>query len=390
MRFDATDEQHQLQAITRRFLEDTAPLTTVRLWGDKNPAGFDRDWWRRASDLGWTSLLVPESRGGSAAPSTGAGAGVGGLGGLANLAIVAEERGRLVAPGPLLPVSVAAWTLAVADADAPAEAESTATLEASLSGDTVCTWAVGESEQSWLTASPPVTAVPRGASLELSGIARAIESGADSDSYVVAASMGDDVLHVLVPAEIAGLRRERAGSLDLVRRHADLTFDGVVVPASSVIVGAGRGRSVQDRQGHIANIIQCAEMAGAAARAFEVTLEYTAQRCSFGRPLASYQVLKHRLADMKLWIEASRAAVEGAVTAVVQESPSASHLVSAAKLYVGRKATDIVQDCIQMHGGIGVTWEHDLHLYLRRVTTDRQLLGTPVDHALRLASLIGL
>ena len=93
-------------------------------------------------------------------------------------------------------------------------------LEASLSGDTVCTWAVGESEQSWLTASPPVTAVPRGASLELSGIARAIESGADSDSYVVAASMGDDVLHVLVPAEIAGLRRERAGSLDLVRRHA--------------------------------------------------------------------------------------------------------------------------------------------------------------------------
>jgi alkylation response protein AidB-like acyl-CoA dehydrogenase len=75
---------------------------------------------------------------------------------------------------------------------------------------------------------------------------------------------------------------------------------------------------------------------------------------------------------------------------VVQESPSASHLVSAAKLYVGRKATDIVQDCIQMHGGMGVTWEHDLHLYLRRVTTNRQLLGTPADHALHLASLIGL
>ena len=230
----------------------------------------------------------------------------------------------------------------------------------------------------------------RGTSLELTGTARAIESGADSDSFVVAVKMGDAVLHVLVPAEIAGLRRERVRSLDLVRRHADLTFDGVVVPAASVIVGAARGRSVLERQGNIANIVQCAEMVGAATRAFEMTLEYTADRSSFGRPLASYQVLKHRMADMKLWIEASQAAVEGAVAAVAEGSASASQLVSAAKLYVGRKAPDIVQDCIQMHGGIGVTWEHDLHLYLRRVTTDRQLLGTPVDHALRLASLIGL
>jgi alkylation response protein AidB-like acyl-CoA dehydrogenase len=386
MRFDATDEQQQLQATTRRFLEDTAPLTTVRLWGDKNPAGFDRDWWRRAADLGWTSLLVPESQGGSAGET--------GLEGLADLAIVAEERGRLVAPGPLLPVSVAAWTLAVADADSEAKVACQRTLEAVLSGDAVCSWVVGqgggESEQSWLSAPPPIEAVSRGTSLELTGTARAIESGADSDSFVVVVRIGDAVLHVLVPAEIAGLRRERVRSLDLVRRHADLTFDGVVVPAASVIVGTARGRSVLERQGNIANIVQCTEMVGAAARAFEMTLEYTSDRSSFGRPLASYQVLKHRLADMKLWIEASQAAVEGAVAAVAEGSASASQLVSAAKLYVGRKAPDIVQDCIQMHGGIGVTWEHDLHLYLRRVTTDRQLLGTPVDHALRLASLIGL
>lgn len=391
MRFDATDEQRQLESITRRFLEDTVPLTTVRLWGDKSPAGFDRDWWRRAADLGWTSLLVPEHLGGSAAPSSDAGTtSTTGVAGLADLAIVAEERGRLVSPGPLLPVSVAAWTLAVGDADARTDMERATALEATLSGASVCTWAVGEAEQSWLTAAPPVTAVSRGTSLELSGTARAIESGADSDSFVLATGFGDAVLHVLVPAEIDGLHKERIHSLDLVRRHADLTFDGVVVPASSVIVGAGRGRAVLERQGHIANIVQCAEMIGAAARAFEMTLDYTAERCSFGRPLASYQVLKHRFADMKLWIEASHAAVEGAVTAVAGDSPFAAQLVSAAKLYVGRTAPDIVQDCIQMHGGIGVTWEHDLHLYLRRVTTDRQLLGTPVDHALRLASLIGL
>ena len=379
MRLDATEEQQQLQTITRRFLEDTAPLTAVRLWGDQNPSGFDRDWWRRAADLGWTSLLVPESQGGSAA-------GEAGMEGLCNLAIVAEERGRLVSPGPLLPASVAAWTLATADPDA----EVGATLEATLSGTTVCAWVVGEGEQSWLAVAPPVHAVRRGGSLELAGTARAIESGADSECLLVAARLGDAVVHLLVPAEIAGLRRERAGSLDLVRRHADLTFDGVVVPESSVVTGAERGRAVLMRQGQIANIILCAEMVGAASRAFELTLENAGERYSFGRPLASYQVLKHRLADMKLWIEASHAAVEGAVAAVAEDSPQAAQLVSTAKLYVGRKATDIVQDCIQMHGGMGVTWEHDLHLYLRRVSTNRQLLGTPVDHALHLASLVGL
>jgi alkylation response protein AidB-like acyl-CoA dehydrogenase len=378
VRFDASDEQRQLQAITRRFLEVTAPLTTVRLLGEKSPAGFDRDWWRRAADLGWTSLLVPESQGGSS----------NGESGLADLAIVAEERGRLVSPGPLLPTSIAAWTLAAAEPGAGHDVD--AVLEATLSGNAVSVWVAGEGPGSWVTSPPAVTALPRGGSFELRGTARAVEAGADGDWLVVAASTDGAVIHLLVPAEVPGLRRERVSSLDLVRRHADLAFDGVVVPDSSVVIGTERGQSVLERQGQIANIIQCAELVGAANRAFEMTLEYAGERYSFGRPLASYQVLKHRLADMKLWIEASYAAVEGAVTAVTLNSPLTAQLVSTAKLYVGRKAADIVQDCIQIHGGIGVTWEHDLHLYLRRVTTNRQLMGTPADHALHLATLMGL
>jgi alkylation response protein AidB-like acyl-CoA dehydrogenase len=131
-------------------------------------------------------------------------------------------------------------------------------------------------------------------------------------------------------------------------------------------------------------------MVGAAWRAFEVCLAFASERYSFGRPLASYQVLKHRFADMKLWLEAAAAAVEGAVAAVAGEAPDAAERVSAAKLYAGQKSTDIVQDCVQIHGGMGITWEHDLHLYLRRVTTDRQLMGTPAEHAEHLAALIGL
>jgi alkylation response protein AidB-like acyl-CoA dehydrogenase len=379
MRFDASDEQQQLQTTTRRFLEDSAPLTAVRLLAEKSPAGFDRDWWRRAADLGWTSFLVPENLGGS---STG-GAGLG------DLAIVAEERGRLVSPGPLVPTTVAAWTLAEAVA-AGASGDAVAVLEATLSGDAVCAWVSGEPMGSWVNAPPAVTAVRDAHSLELRGTARAIEAGADGDWLVIAADLGGDVLHLLIPAETRGVERQRISSLDLVRRHADIEFDGVVVPDSSIIIETPRGQTVRTRQGQIANVVQCAEMVGAAARAFELTLEYAAARSSFGRPLASYQVLKHRMADMKLWIEASQAAVEGAVVAVTLDSAQAAQAVSTAKLYVGRKAADIVQDCIQIHGGIGVTWEHDLHLYLRRVTTNRQLLGTPADHADHLATLIGL
>jgi alkylation response protein AidB-like acyl-CoA dehydrogenase len=379
MRFDASAEQHELQATTRRFLESTVPLTALRLLGEKSPAGFDRDWWRRAGDLGWTSLLVPENLGGSG----GSGAG------LAELAIVAEEQGRLVTPGPLVPTSVSAWTLAQAEQTDTVRA----TLDAIGSGEAVCAWVRGHGDGPWPQSLPAVRAVRTNDTLSLTGVAGAVEAGADADHLLVAVCLDDQVVHVLVHAERAeraGLKRQRMSSLDLVRRHADLIFDHTEIPRAATVIEGDRGRTILRRQGQVANVLQCAEMVGAATRTFEMCLEFAAERYSFGRPLASYQVLKHRFADMKLWLEASAAAVEGAVAAVADDAPDAAERVSAAKLYVGHKSTDIVQDCIQVHGGIGVTWEHDLHLYLRRVTMDRQLMGTPAEHTEYLATLIGL
>jgi alkylation response protein AidB-like acyl-CoA dehydrogenase len=121
-------------------------------------------------------------------------------------------------------------------------------------------------------------------------------------------------------------------------------------------------------------------------RVFAMTLEYLGDRYSFGRPLASYQALKHRVADQKLWLEASNAIATGAARAVASEGSDAAELVSAAKAWIGPHATELVQDCIQLHGGIGVTWEHDLHLYLRRVTVNRATHGTPAEHAERVAA----
>ena len=135
-------------------------------------------------------------------------------------------------------------------------------------------------------------------------------------------------------------------------------------------------------------MLQLAETVGALDRVFEFTLEWAFDRHTFGRPLASYQELKHRIADMQLWLEASKATVVAAVGAVAAQAPEASELVSTAKSYVSEHGPELVQDCVQMHGGIGVTWDHDIHLYLRRVTLNSATYGTARQHRERLAAMI--
>jgi alkylation response protein AidB-like acyl-CoA dehydrogenase len=138
----------------------------------------------------------------------------------------------------------------------------------------------------------------------------------------------------------------------------------------------------------VAAALQLAEVVGAIDRVLEFTIEWAFDRLAFGRQLASYQALKHRFADMRLWLEAAKATTAAAVHAVDDHSPDAPELVSVAKSYVGEHAPELVQDCVQMHGGIGVTWDHDIHLYLRRVTLDSALSGTVTDHRRRLATIL--
>ena len=131
-----------------------------------------------------------------------------------------------------------------------------------------------------------------------------------------------------------------------------------------------------------------AESVGAMQTGFDMTVEWAFDRYSFGRPLASYQALKHRFADMFSWLEASHAISDAACAATEAAREDAAELVSAAKAYIGQYGAELLQDCVQMHGGIGVTFEHDLHLYLRRLTVDRALAGTPADHRQRIAALL--
>jgi alkylation response protein AidB-like acyl-CoA dehydrogenase len=195
------------------------------------------------------------------------------------------------------------------------------------------------------------------------------------------------VRQFLVPTDAPGVRVESQRSLDLVKHYARVQFDGVEVDKSAAVGTAAQTPALIERQSQIAIVLQCAEIVGVLGTVLDFTIQWAFDRYSFGRPLASYQALKHRFADLKIWFEACRATTHAAVAQVARRSAGADMAVSVAKSYVGEHAPAMVQDCIQLHGGIGVTWEHDLHLFLRRVTLYRSMFGTPEDHNLRVYTL---
>jgi alkylation response protein AidB-like acyl-CoA dehydrogenase len=164
-------------------------------------------------------------------------------------------------------------------------------------------------------------------------------------------------------------------------------FDGVEVDASAAVGSAEQTPALIARQSQIAQVLQCAEVVGILDTVLAFTIQWGFDRHSFGRPIGSYQALKHKYADLKIWFEACRATTNAAVAEVASRSPGAEMAASVAKSYVGEHAPKMLQDCVQLHGGIGVTWEHDLHLFLRRVTLYGSMFGTPEEHNLHVYAL---
>ncbi|GAA2562473.1 acyl-CoA dehydrogenase family protein [Mycolicibacterium diernhoferi] len=359
----ANPEQMLFASTAQAFLEKEAPLTRVREMHDTG-ASFDARWWQRAAELGWASLLVPEDLGGGSVSGDG----------VSDLALLAEQAGRSVAPGPLHPVSVALAGLV----EAPEGHE--ATIESLVSGEAVASWAVYEPGRPWAPLTPQLTATATDSGYRLDGVKDRVEAGDSADILLVTAVADGAVRQFVVPTDTAGVSVEAQRSLDMVRRYARVRFDGVQVGAESVLGSAEQTPEVIERQRQVALVLQCAETVGILDAVLSMTNQWLFDRHSFGRPLASYQALKHRVADMKMWFEAARGTTAGAAEAVGRRSPEARKLVSVAKAYVGERAPVMLQDCVQLHGGIGVTWEHDLHLYLRRAALNRAMFGSPEDH----------
>lgn len=373
--FGLTEDQQLFRETTRRFLESECPLTEVRRLAAE-PSGYDSGWWRRGAELGWTSLMVAEADGGGSISSHG----------LLDLAIVAEEMGRMVAPGPLVPVNIVAATISSSGSIAQREE----LLPGLLAGTTSATWAFAERGLRWGARALTTRVRASDSGLVLSGVKSPVEAGGQAHWFLVTAVGDEGTTQVLVPADAPGVSVVELESLDLVRRMAEVHFDEVQLPRSAIVGDSTVADADAALQLQRAVVLQCAEICGAVEQVFEFTVAYLADRYSFGRPLASYQALKHRIADMKLVLEACHGITSSAAAAVAEQRADAAELSSAAKAYVGGACTELVQDCVQLHGGIGVTWEHDIHLYLRRVTVNRGMYGSPVEHRERVASLLDL
>jgi len=257
-----------------------------------------------------------------------------------------------------------------------------------LDGSAVATWCLAEPHGRFGRIDLDVRA--DGDELVLDGVKRPVEAASGASHLLVTGRTGDGLTQVVVPADAPGVTITPLVGVDLTRRFSTVRFDSVRVPASAVLGQLGKADEDVERQLQHALVVLAAESVGAMEAAFEMTVEWSFDRFSFGRPLSSYQALKHRFADMKSWLEGAHAIADESAAAVAAGTPDAALLVSAAKAFIGEYGSELVQDCVQMHGGIGVTFEHDVHLFLRRHTVDRALYGTPSEHRLRIVDLTEL
>jgi alkylation response protein AidB-like acyl-CoA dehydrogenase len=360
---ELSEDQEFFHQNTAKFLADRMPISEVRRLR-YDPVGFDRGYWSQGAQIGWTSLLVDEDLGGGSVSGRG----------LVDLALVAFEFGARAAPGPLLDTNVVAAALCETRSHADV-------LSGILSGESIASWCC-----------PGLRTPNTGVSLDgddvvLNGRVRPVEAADQSSHLLVTAKSDAGLSQILVPTDAAGVSLEPLHSVDQTRRFWEVKFGGVRVPRASLVGDMGGAAGALERQVQIAAVILSAETVGSMNAAFDLTVEWAFDRYTFGRPLASYQAIKHRFAHMKSWLETAHALSDSAAAAVNDRAPRAHLLASAAKAFAGQYGTELIQDCVQIHGGIGVTYEHDLHLYLRRATLDATLAGTSADHRRRLADI---
>jgi alkylation response protein AidB-like acyl-CoA dehydrogenase len=360
-------DQELFKETTAKLLNELVPVAQLRRLRE-DPVGFGAEYWRRGAELGWTSLLVGEEHGGGSI----------GDHGLVDLSLVAYEFGRHAAPVANVVIATLSET----------GCEGDEVVDGLLAGTSIATWCSGEPVPGDRLGSVTFDIRVEGEEVVLNGVKRPVESATDADFLLVTGRTGTGLTQVLVPRGTAGVSVAPMGSVDLVRRFSEVTFDDVRLPSTTIIGDPGVADEQVASQLERALVLSCAESVGAMQTAFDMTVEWSFDRYSFGRPLASYQELKHRFADMKTWLEASHAISDAATAAVANRSSDAVELLSTAKSFIGDYGSELLQDCVQIHGGIGVTFEHDLHLYLRRQTLNRALFGTPADHRQRLTDII--
>ena len=370
---DVVSPEHaELRATLRRFFESRSSEAAVRKAIDGEP-GYDTELWRQMADqLGLQGLGLPEVYGGSGY-------------GVQETTIAFEELGRALVPSPFFPTVALAAELLLALGDQEA---SQRYLPGIASGELVATVAVAEPDGSWhCRGSSDVVAAARDGQWRLSGLKSTVLS-ADTAGLilVVVVADGDTSVFAVDPAA-AGVTIVPLSALDLTRRQSKVRLDNA--PATLIGEHGDAAGAVASTLDHAA-LALAAEQAGAAGHLMQLCVDYAKMRHQFGRPIGAFQAIKHKLADMAFDVERMDSIVRHGATAAATESPEFPVIASTAKVFCSEAFFRVAAEAIQVHGGIGFTWEHQAHLYFRRAKSSEYLLGSPVQHREILLEKLGV
>ena len=356
---EMTEEQRMLAGSAIRAMETEYPLSAVReaAGGSRTDTG---KLWRTLGGLGCLGLLASEDGGGGTLSGNG----------VADAAIIASERGARLAPGPYVASLIVAGTLSRAGTPA----QQAGVLPALLSGDAMATWAMCD-----------VTVRETADGTVLNGVVNGVQDAGDCDWILLSSGAGQ----FLLPGSADGLTLAAADSLDITRKFCTLVLNDVRVPSSAVLGDPSGAAALADWQLAVAAVLSAAESAGAMDANFGLALAYAKTRIAFGRPIGSFQGLKHMLARTSLALEMAKALVAGAAEALGGGEPDGLVMASIARAFVSENAVELTHNCFQVFGGIGFTWEHEQHLYMRRLASEAYLFGSPSRHQRRIWEVAG-
>jgi alkylation response protein AidB-like acyl-CoA dehydrogenase len=379
MDFGFSEEQELLRSTARKFLENECKSEFVRTMME-SPEGTTPEFWSKLAEQGWVGLIYPEQYGGA------------GLG-LVDLVVLMEEMGRAVMPGPYFS-TVLLGGLSILTAGS--EAQKKDWLSRIASGEARVTLAWTEPNARWDAAGVTATATATSGGFTISGTKLFVPDAHTADAIVVVARTEESgtpeggVSLFLIPRAATGVEVKLLPTMDQTRKLCEVSLRDAHVPAGALLGERGRGWSALTRVVERATVALCAEMCGGAQRVLDMTTQYAKIRVAFGKPIGAYQGVKHRAADMLVDVENAKSITYYAAWAVDEGVRDAALATSMAKAYVSDAYRKVSAAGIQLHGGIGFTWEHDLHLYFKRAKGSEFTFGDATHHRERVAQLINL
>ena len=361
MDFGFSEEQEMLRQSARGLLEKECPSAVLRkLMEDER--GFDPALWKKMAELGWLGLVIPENYGG------------GGLS-YVDLVLVMEEMGRVLLPSPFI------WTVMVAEAikRAGSDSQKSSLLPKIAAGELIATIAYLEPSAVWSADGIAMTAREEGAGYVLEGTKLFVNDGHIADCILVAARSGGSgdrgISLFALESKRAGVAVTSLTTMDQTRKLAEIKFNGVKVDAGDVIGEPGKGWNTLSEIIDRGKIMLAGEMMGGAQKVLEMTVDYAKVRVQFGRPIGSFQAVQHKCANMMIDVEGAKSAAYYASWAVSNEVAEASLAAALAKAAASDAFRRVSAEGIQLHGGIGFTWDHDMHLYFKRAKSSEFTFG---------------